>query len=86
MNDEFSFEMQLADKGIDVYMYDPSVKNLNFTKYNVGQDKNFCNDINYYQKKLHFFSFGVTGSQKHENNMKTLLEMMKDNGHLNEKI
>ena len=34
MNDEFSFEMQLADKGIDVYMYDPSVKNLNFTKYN----------------------------------------------------
>ena len=82
---EFSFDLKIADQGIDVYMFDHTINGLSFDRYNIGQNKNFEHDINYYQKKLHFFKIGITGSNEHPSNMKTLEEILRDNGHLNEK-
>ena len=85
VNKEYSFEMQLADSGVDSYMYDHTVKNgLNFTKYNLGINKNFSNNIEYYKKKLHFHKIGLASSLNHAYNKKTLEELLKENGHLNE--
>ena len=81
---EFSFDMHLADNDIDVYMYDPFIKGLDFSKYNLNNGLDFKNNINYYRQKLHFFKTGITGSIK-QNNMKTLQEILNDNGHSNEK-
>ena len=39
VNTEFSFEMKLADNGINVYMYDPTVIKLNFSNYNFSGNK-----------------------------------------------
>ena len=81
---EFSFDMHLADNDIDVYMYDPFIKGLDFSQYNLNNSQDFKNNADYYQKKLHFFKIGITGSKK-QNNMKTLQEILNDNGHSNEK-
>ena len=81
---EYSFDMHIADNDIDVYMYDPFIKGLDFSKYNLNNGQDFKNNIDYYQQKLHFFKIGITGSKKHHN-MKTLQEILNDNGHLNEK-
>ena len=66
-------------------MYDHTINDLDFNSYNIGQNKNFEHDINYYKNKLHFFQIGITGSNNHKNNMKTLKEILRDNGHLDEK-
>lgn len=84
VDEEYSFELDLADNGIDIYMYDPTVQGLNFTIYKKYFNKDFKHDIDYYQKKLHFFKIGITDSQNKRNNMNTLEELMKVNGHLNE--
>ena len=81
---EYSFDMHLADNDIDVYMYDPFIKGLDFSQYNLNNSQDFKNNADYYQKKLHFFKIGITGSKK-QNNMKTLQEILNDNGHSNEK-
>jgi len=85
ISNEFSFDLKIADQGIDVYMYDHTINDLDFNSYNIGQNKNFEHDINYYKNKLHFFQIGITGSNNHKNNMKTLNEILRDNGHLDEK-
>ena len=84
VDEEYSFELDLADNGIDIYMYDPTIQGLNFTIYKKYFNKDFKHDIDYYQKKLHFFKIGITDSQNKRNNMNTLEELMKVNGHLNE--
>lgn len=83
VDSEFSFELKLADNGIDSYMYDPTVKSLDFSKYNKDYNNFFNNNISYYQKKLHFFQIGIAHSKNKNNTMKTLEELMKINGHLN---
>ena len=45
VNTEFSFEMKLADNGINVYMYDPTLKKLNFSNYNKYMNNFFDNNI-----------------------------------------
>ena len=82
---EISFDMKIADEGIDVYMYDPYIYRLSFPNLNIRKNNIFTNDINYYQKKLHFFRIGLTGSNMHGNNLKTLEEILKSNGHMNQK-
>ena len=84
VNTEFSFEMKLADNGINVYMYDPTVKKLNFSNYNKYMNNFFDNNIDYYEKKLHFFQIGIAYSGNRNYNMKTLEELMTINGHLKE--
>ena len=59
VDEEYSFELDLADNGIDIYMYDPTVQGLNFTIYKKYFNKDFKHDIDYYQKKLHFFKIGI---------------------------
>ena len=40
--------------------------------------------IEYYKKKLHFHKIGLASSLNHAYNKKTLEELLKENGHLNE--
>ena len=82
---EISFDLKIADEGIDVYMYDPYIYKLRFPNFNIGLNKNFKNNINYYQNKLHFFKIGLTDSKSHRFNMKTLEEILKINGHMEKK-
>ena len=62
------FDKALADKGIDVYMYDYTV-----------------NGLPYENTKFHFKKIGITCEYKKSSNMKTLIDIMKENGHLEEK-
>lgn len=62
------FDKALADKGIDVYMYDHTI-----------------NKLPYENPKFHWKKIGITSKSNKSNNMKSLLELMKENGHLSEK-
>ena len=62
------FDKAIADKGIDVYMYDHTIDKLLFEN-----------------PKFHWKKIGVGGNSDRSNNIQTLLDMMKENGHLNEK-
>jgi len=66
--DEVSFDKELADKDIDVYMYDYTIQNLP-----------------YENPKFHWKKIGLTGNKKRDNNMKTLKELLFENGHIKEK-
>ena len=61
------FDKALADKGIDVYMYDHTINKLPFDNI-----------------KFHWFKKGLCSNNTRKNNLITLTEMMKQNGHLNE--
>ena len=63
-----SFDKALADKGIDVYMYDHTIQKLP-----------------YENPKFHWKKIGITSESKKNFNMKTLIDLMKENGHLEEK-
>ena len=65
---EIQFDKALADKGIDVYMYDHTIEKLP-----------------YENEKFHWKKIGIGGNNDRNNNIQTLTDMMKDNGHLNEK-
>ena len=65
---EIQFDKALADKGIDVYMYDHTIYRLP-----------------YENEKFHWKKIGIGGMSDRSNNIQTLTDMMKDNGHLNEK-
>ena len=65
---EISFDKGLADKNIDVFMYDHTIEKLPFEN-----------------PKFHWKKIGLTGRNINKNNMKTLSELIKDNGHSNEK-
>ena len=82
---EISFDLKIADEGIDVYMYDPYIYRLHFPNLNKSPNKDFRNDINYYQKKFHFFKIGIADSHSHKANMKTLEAILKENGHMDQK-
>jgi len=62
------FDKELADRNIDVYMYDHTI------------DK-----IAYKNPKFHFHKIGITGKNKKDPMLKPLEEILKENGHLNEK-
>ena len=59
-----SFDKALADKGIDVYMYDHTINKLKFEN-----------------PKFHWKKLGVTSEYKKKYNMKTLNELLIENGH-----
>ena len=65
---EISFDKDLANKNIDVYMYDHTINKLPF-----------------YNDKFHWKKIGLTGKKEDKNNMKTIEELLKENGHTNEK-
>ena len=65
---EISFDKALADKNIDVFMYDHTIRKLPF--------KN---------PKFHWRKIGLTSKKGKEDNMKTLIELLQENGHINEK-
>ena len=62
------FDKALADKGIDVYMYDHTISRLPFEN-----------------KKFHWKKIGIGGNSERTSNIQTLHDMMKENGHLNQK-
>ena len=68
ISNEISFDKYLADKNIDIFMYDHTIERLPFQN-----------------KKFHWKKIGITGKIGKENNKKTLNELIKENGHTNEK-
>lgn len=64
---EISFDKELADNNIDVYMYDHTINSLPFEN-----------------SKFHWKKIGLTGIKNNKSNMKTLSELIKENGHSNE--
>lgn len=67
INTEISFEKELADKKIDIYMYDHSINELPFEN-----------------SKFHWKKLGLCGAKSADQNMRTLYELLKENGHLEE--
>ena len=63
-----SFDFSLAEKKIDIYMYDHTISSLP------------CNNSKFHWKKI-----GLSGNKKKNNNLKTLKELLIENGHINEK-
>ena len=61
------FDKFLADKGIDVYMYDHTINSLPY------------NNIKFHWKKI-----GITGKQKNKRLLKSLEELIIENGHSSE--
>ena len=64
---EISFEKELADKNIDIFMYDHTINKLPFEN-----------------SKFHWKKIGLCGKKNSEQNMKTLYEFIKENGHSEE--
>ena len=64
---EISFEKELADKNIDIFMYDHTINNLPFGN-----------------SKFHWKKIGLCGKNISQNNMNTLPELIKENGHSKE--
>jgi hypothetical protein len=67
IDSEISFEKELADKNIDIFMYDHSINKLPFEN-----------------TKFHWQKIGLCGTKSADQNMKTLSELIKENGHLKE--
>ena len=61
---EISFDKELADKNIDVYMYDHTIKRLPFEN-----------------SRFHWKKIGLSGIISNKTNLKTLPELLKENGH-----
>ena len=64
---KIQFEQYLADKGIDVYMYDHTI-----------------NSLPYNHTKFHWKKVGISGKNKRNNLLKSLEELIKENGHSSE--
>ena len=64
---EISFDKELADKKIDVYMYDHTIKSLPFEN-----------------SRFHWKKIGLSGIISNKTNLKTLPELLKENGHFKE--
>jgi hypothetical protein len=70
INYEISFEKELADRNIDIYMYDHTINILPFEN-----------------SKFHWKKIGLCGiksTDQNMQNMKTLTELIQENGHLKE--
>ena len=68
INREISFDKELADRNIDVYMYDHTIKSLPFEN-----------------QRFHWKKIGLSGANINNTNLKTLPELLKENGHYKEK-
>jgi len=68
ISDEISFDKGLADKNIDVFMYDHTIEKLPFSN-----------------PKFHWKKIGLSAIGRNHNKMKTLNNIIKENGHENEK-
>lgn len=64
---EIQFDKYLADKGIDVYMYDHTI-----------------NSLPYNNTKFHWKKIGITHKNKENNFLKSLEELIIENGHSSE--
>ena len=64
---EISFDKELADKNIDVYMYDHSINSLPFEN-----------------SRFHWKKIGLSGMISNKTNLKTLPELLNENGHSKE--
>ena len=62
------FDKALADKGIDIYMYDHTISRL--------PSEN---------EKFHWKKIGIGGNSERSSNIQTLQDMIKENGHINQK-
>ena len=62
---EISFEKELADRNIDIYMYDHTISGLPFQN-----------------KRFHWKKMGLSSKFTANSNMKTLKELLTENGHL----
>jgi hypothetical protein len=65
---KIQFDKSLADKGIDVYMYDHTIDSLPY------------NNIKFHWKKI-----GIAGRNKNNSLLKSLEELIIENGHSSEK-
>ena len=65
---EISFEKGLADKNIDIFMYDHTIDKLPFNN-----------------SRFHWKKIGLIGKNINKNNMKTLTDLIEENGHTKEK-
>ena len=68
ISNNIQFDKALADKGIEVYMYDHTI-----------------NSLPYQNPKFHWKKLGICGIGQNYTNMKNLEELIKENGHINEK-
>lgn len=64
---EIQFDNYLADRGIDVYMYDHTI-----------------NSLPYNNTKFHWKKIGISGKNKNNKSLKSLEELIIENGHLSE--
>jgi hypothetical protein len=62
---EIQFDKYLADRGIDVYMYDHTI-----------------NSLPYNNTKFHWKKIGIAGKNKNNKSLKSLEELIIENGHL----
>ena len=67
IDQEISFEKELADKNIDIFMYDHTINKLPFEN-----------------SKFHWKKIGLCGKNITKNNMSSLPELIKENGHSKE--
>lgn len=65
---DVSFDLELAEKNIDIFMYDHTIQKLPFNN-----------------NKFHWKKLGLTGIKINDPFMKTLKELIYENGHTNEK-
>ena len=65
---EISFDKELAERNIDVYMYDHTIKSLPFEN-----------------QRFHWKKIGLSGTITNNIYLKTLPELLKENGHYEEK-
>jgi hypothetical protein len=63
--DDVSWDLDVAKRGIDVFLYDHTIETLPI------QDKRF-----------HFFRTGICGTSGEGKNLKTLQEILTENGHI----
>ena len=68
IRDIIQFDKALADKEIDIFMYDHT------------NDK-----LPYENNKFHWKKIGLGGNSERKNNIQTLEDMIKDNGHIQER-
>lgn len=62
-----SFDKELADRNIDVFMYDHTINNLAYNN-----------------NRFHFHKIGLTGKKSKSQQLKSLEEILIENGHINE--
>ena len=62
------FDDELAKRGIDVYMYDHTIKSLPYNN-----------------TKFHWSKIGICGNNERNKYLKTLEDLIKENGHISEK-